>query len=330
MPVLWNEVNSNASGGTELALRALEWHLPPEIMDEVQIVPARAGADTSKLDPTRIRILWCQDLAGDSMTDFLKKGGWRNFHKIVFVSYHQQQSFIDTYGVPPSRCVVLRNAITPLERAPAWESGPVRLVYTSTPHRGLDILMAVFSEICKEDDEVTLDVFSSFKIYGWPERDKPYERLLDACRSHPKVNYHGSAPNDVVRQVVSSSHVLAYPSTWTETSCIALIEAMSAGLLCVHSSLGALPETATSMTMMYPFDERPPNHAGVFLQVLKNAIAEVRSGRVNSDLQVHVSNAIYSWDNRIREWVALVNSLRGEPRDLPISGTEQFTYRIGG
>ena len=326
MPVLWNEVNAAASGGTELMLRALESRLDPALMEQVQIVPARGGGDVSRLDPNLIRILWCQDLAGDAMTSFLEKEGWRYYHKIVFVSHHQQQSFIGRYSIPHHRCVVIKNAIDPLEKAEPYSSGPVRLIYTPTPHRGLDVLVSVFSKIAETDPDVTLDVFSSFKLYGWAERDKQFSTLFKACEDHPQINYHGTATNQEVRDAVSASHIFAYPSTWMETSCVCLIEALSAGLLCVHSNLGALPETAADMTMMYPFDERKGQHAGVFHAVLTAAIDEVRSGRFNGATQKSLVDATYSWDRRLVQWEALIKSMLGEPRDIP---GQTFTYTIG-
>ena len=46
---------------------------------------------------------------------------------------------------------------------------------------------------------------------------------------------------------------MRYPNTFKETSCLCLIEAMSAGCVCVHSSLGALPDTSNGLTCMYEY-----------------------------------------------------------------------------
>ena len=93
-------------------------------------------------------------------------------------------------------------------------------------------------------DNVHLDVFSSFNAYGWAERDEPYQELFDKIEAHPQMTYHGFKPNNIVRNALQKAHIFAYPSIWMETSCIALMEAMSAGLMCVHPNLAALPETA--------------------------------------------------------------------------------------
>ena len=109
----------------------------------------------------------------------------------------QYQNFL---GVPHDHntCVIE----TAIEPVPFIEKprDTIRLIYTSTPQRGLQILVPVFEELCKKYDNIELDVFSSFKIYGWESADAQYEQLFERCRQHPKINYHGFASNDVVRE----------------------------------------------------------------------------------------------------------------------------------
>src|SRR6185436_14024378 len=146
--------------------------------------------------------------------------------------------------------IVLYNAIEPI---PLVEKPPdtINFVYHTTPHRGLEILVPVFENIVREFPNVHLDVFSSFAAYGWNERDKPYEPLFAKIAEHPNMTYHGYQPNDVVREYLQRAHYFAYPNTWLETSCIALMEAMSAGCVCLHPNAGALPETSGGLTRMY-------------------------------------------------------------------------------
>lgn len=329
MGVVWNETNSRANGGTELQLRSLEWHVAPDLLDQVHVIPARGGADLSGLDPSKPRILWCQDPASDPMTSYLSGGGWEAFDKIVFASHHQQQGFLDAHGIPHSRCAVLRNAIVPIDLVDRPDDGIVRIVYTPTPHRGLDVLLSAFMAVAESDDRVHLDVYSSFKLYGWGDRDAQYEPLFDACRSHPQVTYHGSVPNDVVRQALQEADVFAYPSTWVETSCVSLMEAMSANCLCLHSNLGALYETGAGLTMMYPYDEDRPRHAGLLVGLLRQAVESVRSGstRAGPSGAKTYADHFYSWELRALEWTGLIRHVLSVPRQAAPPG-DDFVYRV--
>ena len=327
MPLAKDSLSKNAMGGTELMKYALVDRLPPELANEFQIFVSRVEEE---LDETKIRIYWLQDLPGDPASEHLKDGGWKKFHKIVFNSNWQQQAYVNHYGIPWSHGVVLHNAVTPIPTHEKPNDGTIRLAYWSTPHRGLNILVPVFSKLCEKFDNIELDVYSSFKIYGWEERDSQFEELFQACRDHPKINYHGSVPNEELKKNLEKTHIMAYPSIWTETSCIALMEAMSAGLLCVHSNLGALYETAANWTHMYQYQDDLNVHANAFYQVLNSAIENYWDPAIQSRLmsQKAYADVFYNWDGRIQQWNALLQSLKNLPREIPkIESGQFFQYR---
>ena len=286
--------------------------LPASLLEPFQIIHSRVPED---LDPDKKKILVLHDLVGDPMYDHLRDGGWQKFEKLVFVSHWQKQQFQDYLGVPPSAGVVIKNAIQPIEEH-RKEYDKIRLIYFSTPHRGLDILYAAFNQLSKEFDNIELNVFSSFELYGWPERDKQYQGLFDKLRGHKAINYHKSVSNERIREELKRSHIFAYPSTWQETSCLCLIEAMSAGLQCVHSSLAALPETAMNLTTMYDYHEDPTAHANIFYAYLRQIVSAMSSPmsrnaiRVGTQTQQQLANQVYSWENRSRQWEMLLTNLQ--------------------
>jgi glycosyltransferase involved in cell wall biosynthesis len=86
------------------------------------------------------------------------------------------------------------------------------------------------------------------------------------------MTYHGSVPNDQVLKALDKAHVFLYPNVWKETSCIALIEAIKSGLVCIHPNYGALAETAANATIMYDYDEDPTNHARMAYAIAKGVL----------------------------------------------------------
>lgn len=310
-----NETNTNAMGGSEMVATALAEKLDKELLKEFQIVNSRVR----DLDESKVRIFIAHDLPGDPESEFLKNDGWKVFHKLVFVSNWQMQAYMNYYQIPWSVCTVIPNAIEPIKYVEDKPTDIIRLAYWSTPHRGLNILIPVFKKLCEKYDNIELDVYSSFKLYGWEERDKQFEPLFDECRNHEKINYHGSVPNSTIRESLASTHILAYPSTWLETSCIVLIEAMAAGLICVHPNYGALYETASNWTWMYQYNEDITAHANQFYQVLDGAIQAASEKMIKHHLGSVSSytNINYSWDRRIPNWNSLLISLINENRELP-------------
>lgn len=332
MGIVWSEMNRRSRGGTELMMSRLEESIDSSLLDRFQIVASRM---TEPLDQNRIRILWLHDTADDPEVSHLANGGWRRFHRLVFVSNHQQQEFIRKFGIPWSRCVVMRNAIEPIERPYVghgeWD-GIVRLAYTSTPHRGLNVLVAAFSELARRRDDVRLEVFSSFSTYGWDDKDEAFSELFDECRAHPAIDYRGSVTNDEIRSALSRSHVLAYPSTYQETSCLCLMEAMSADMICVHPNLGALYETAAGLTMMYPFHEEPSHHAGTFFHALETGVSVAKKrletiGWPESSQKAYADSQ-YAWEARAGEWRLFLESLLELPTEID-DPADTFTYSSG-
>lgn len=325
MPFAEDKIAGNAMGGTEIMKLAIEKRLPKELLDNFQIFVSRVH---EPLSDKHIRILWCQDLPGDPASDHLKNGGWKKFHRIIFATHWQMRGFMEFYDIPWSKCVVIRNGIEPIEFKEKSRD-KIKLIYSSTPHRGLNILYSVFNKLAEEDKDVELDVFSSFKLYGWDERDTPYAELFEKLKEHPQINYHGSVSNEEVRAALQESHILAYPSTWQETSCLCLMEAISAGNMAIHPNYGALFETAANWTYMYQWNEDPNWHASVFYSILRGVIEEVRNmpeDQYHGKLMAQKSyfDVFHNVNLLANQWQALLTSMLNEDRSLP---GETFSYK---
>ncbi|AGR47888.1 glycosyltransferase [Sinorhizobium phage phiM7] len=265
-----DELTKNARGGTELLADRLLNVVRAELLGKVQIIFSRPD---KLLDGYR-KILYIHDLPGDPALSNIRSEDYRKqFDLIVFVSHYQRSMFGKHYGFElTDRMVVIPNCIEPIPHKER-STDKLRLIYHTTPHRGLQILYPVFDHLSKlYPGKLELKVFSSFDIYGWSERDKPYEALFDAMTAHPDITYSKSVSNRQIRYELQQAHIFAFPSIWEETSCMALMEAMSANLTCVHSDLGALPETSHGATIMYPFVSDINRHANSFFNVLNAAI----------------------------------------------------------
>lgn len=305
-----NELSKNARGGSELMQERLYRDLPKDLLDKFQIILSRVR----DINPDKKRILWLHDLPGDPESEHLKDAEKRKrFDKIVCVSDWQMQLYNLISGVPYSDSIVIKNAIEPIDIDKKEYNGTVNLIYHTTPHRGLEILIPVYEELCKVHDNLHLDVYSSFSVYGWPDQDKMFTELFDRCKNNPKITYHGGVSNEEVREALKKSHIYAYPCIWLETSCLSVVEAMSAKNVVVCPNYGALPETCSNFAMMYPWNENKKLHAVQFAHTLNNAIEAVKNSADNDspylDFQKQYFDYFYGWDRRQKEWESLLNSL---------------------
>lgn len=277
-----NEISKNAFGGTELTKRSLAKLVSEDLSNEFQIIPSRLR----DIQEDKIRIYWLHDLAEDPEINHLKNENSRNrFHKFIFNCNWQLNDFHMKLSIPFDEKVQIIE--TPVEPIPLLkkEKDKINLIYFSTPHRGLELLVPVFEEIAKTNPNVHLNVFSSFKIYGWEDADKQYESLYDRIRNHPQMTYHGFTPRETLVEYIQKSHILAYPCIWQETACRVLIESMSAGLLCVHPNYAALSDTAAQLTFSYQYNQDYKKHADIFYSNLTQAINVVNEEQTQNYLE---------------------------------------------
>jgi UDP-glucose:(glucosyl)LPS alpha-1,2-glucosyltransferase len=317
------EYNQNANGGTELIARKLEQYIPQELLDKFQIICGRV----SNLNENKIKLLWIHDTPHQIDNSHLERGGWRKFHKMIFISHHQMEEYVREYNIPYSHCVVMKYALEPIKSQKKPEN-KISLIYTSTPHRGLDILVNVFEKLCEEYDNLELKVHSSYNIYAMKERQENYEKtpLYQRMEKHSNIKNIGFVSNDELKKSLASSHIFPYPSTYRETFCLALLEAMSAGLLCVHPNYACLPETVSNWTMMYDYHEDKSVHEQIFYEHLKKAINIVNEKNVQRKLkyQREYVNYFYNWERRTQEWIELLKSL--EHLNPKIKQQANFSY----
>jgi UDP-glucose:(glucosyl)LPS alpha-1,2-glucosyltransferase len=298
-----------SQGGTEQMVAGLKQRVPAELLDQFNIICSRVrGENVSK---TKKNILWLHDTWDDPESEHLKKKeSLDRFEKLVFVSHYQQATYNLALNVPYSKGVVLQNAIVPIEPHEK-PKGKINLIYHTTPHRGLELLVPVVEFLDGMGVDFHLDVYSSFGIYGWPDRDEPYLPLFERIKNHPKMTYHGWQPNSVIREALKNAHVYAYPNIWPETSAISVIEAMSAGCNVICPNFQVLPETCANFAVMYNWNEDNNKHANQFAGVLKMVIdgywAEFNQERLK--FQKAYFDNFYNWDMRATQWKDLLESL---------------------
>lgn len=302
-----NEVSKNAFGGTELTKRMIGELVPEDLAEDFQIIPSRIR----DLKEDKIRVYWAHDLPEDPECSKFADENFRNkFHKIVFVSNWQMNDFVTKLGIPyTNQLQVIENPVKPFELIEKPKD-KINLIYFSTPQRGLELLVPVFEQLAQKHDNIHLNVFSSFKMYGWPQADDQFKPLFDRIDNHEKMTNHGFVPYEELREHIQNSHILAYPSIWRETSCRVLIESMSAGLFCVHNNLAALPDTSGNITFMYQISQDNHEHAESLYKYLDRAIENYGQDGMNdylkfvkayADTRFNLNTISVQWVNLLKE-----------------------------
>jgi UDP-glucose:(glucosyl)LPS alpha-1,2-glucosyltransferase len=306
----------NPKGGTEILKEQLIAQLPEESLDGINLIGSICHPSLVKED--KINILW-QHLSYDQPNVRLMQD--RKFvdsiDYFIYVSHWQYNKFREIYKIPEYKSFVIKNATHTFDTVEKQKDNKIKLLYTSTPWRGLAVLIKSIEILNKTREDFEVDIYSSTKIYGSKfdenEKDK-FEALFDKCKNTPNVNYLGYADNDSVRAAVQKAHIYAYPSIFEETSCLAVIEAMSAGCHVVTTNYGALPETCGEFATMIEFDSSGQNLIERYAETLNSVIDNYKNNLYKDDLEMQIKyyNKNYSWETRIQEWKNFLNYVRTE------------------
>lgn len=263
-------------------------------------------------------ILWTQHAHDQpAMQSLLDPSAAAMWDRIVCISDWQKAMFQQVFRIPAEKIEVLRNAISPAfenmfltagQLADA-KSKELRLAYTSTPFRGLDLLIACFPPIHRRHPTCRLDVFSSMQVYGVPVAQDEYHTLYAQCHATPGIAYRGSLSQSELAKELAGVTMLAYPNTFAETSCIAAMEALAAGLFVVSSDLGALPETCGGWARLIPpiGNGRTPEQFAVdFTRHVDHALHELEANHSSwmqrCFEQSQAINATCTWNVRAAQW----------------------------
>lgn len=106
-----------------------------------------------------------------------------------------------------------------------------RLVY----RKGVDLMIEVIPAICAMYPEVV------FVIGGSGPMSIDLEEMIERHSLQDRVEMLGAVEHHKVRDVLASGHIFLNCSL-TEAFCIAIVEAVSCGLLCVSTKVGGVPE----------------------------------------------------------------------------------------
>lgn len=210
--------------------------------------------------------------------------------------FHKKET-IEQLSLHPSKVYVIPNAINKYSYNPKKFDKPdkVRLINTSSPDRGLSVLLEAVKKI---------DVDFRLEVYNTYDPD-----LSDFKFKDDRVFFYGRTPRDTVKDATERSHIFSYPSTYPETFCLSVAEAMAAGSLPVYSEYGALMEVTGGRGVHYPFEESEEKHAEVFAEKLTAAIETIKSGSWDPSEQIEYINNKYSWANITDEWLKFEQQL---------------------
>lgn len=192
--------------------------------------------------------------------------------RVACVGQWQAATLTQRFGLSRDLCWVGYNPVDTAACAAAAQllaARERRIVYASTPYRGLEHLVRVFPAIRARVPDVRATICSSMQVYGVAAaQDQEQFGAIYRAATALGMEWTGALTKPALYDRLGASRVMAYPNTFAETFCIAAAEAQAAGVPVVTTDAAALRERIVSGASGYLIPGRPdePAYATAFVE----------------------------------------------------------------
>ncbi len=279
------------------------------------------------LPPRVPSYLWLEDMADPQAVAQAAE----RYQKIIVLSRFHRRHYS---ALPEAKFFYSRNGIHPEHFDQAVDRDPYKVVYGSSYDRGLVQLLEAWPRIQAQIPEADLTVFYGFQSArarsfelirrSWrtyrsrnPISFWRYRRSMEASMRQANARHLGRIGHlDVARQFLSAG-IWAYPTHFSETSCITAMKAQAAGALPVVIPSGAVDETVefgaktSTNASDYPGRRLP---ARVYEEWEALLISNLRDPAKVQPLRARMMAAArerFAWETVAREWNAEFHRVLG-------------------
>jgi glycosyltransferase involved in cell wall biosynthesis len=243
--------------------------------------------------------LWCHDLQVPNGHDVSQ------VDKVICLSPFHKNYVCATQGVPENKIWTSRNGIVP-ERFSERKNivkNPMKLVYPSSPDRGLDKLIIMLDEVRKKHP-VELHVFYGFdNLYkaNRPDLTEMADRIRKMISERPWITYHGNTEQKELTRHIMEASLWVHPANFIESFCITALETVCSSTYPITRTLGALQDTlgeARQNGFANLFEENCSTDDEV--RMWSEKVCEALETKVWEKIDVDPNK--YSWESVAQEW----------------------------
>jgi glycosyltransferase involved in cell wall biosynthesis len=227
------------------------------------------------------------------------------YHKSI-LRLHKDGRFLP---MPDNKVFLTANGIT-INPTPdtTQPRNPHSLIYSSSPDRGLVYLLNNWDKIRAEVPDATLDIYYGFQVFdvihrGNPTKMKWKEDVLNLMKK-PGISYHGRVGHKDLHEAMAKTAVWAYPTDFTEISCITAMKAQTLGAIPVCTTLAALDETVKNGIKVDVDITDPEGEKEYFDALISLLKDEERQKEIRENMMEWAKN-YFGWDQVASKWDTL-------------------------
>lgn len=267
------------------------------------------------------RLYW----TGDAPDQYLTYGiGDRRVQSkidgVLTVGSWQADMLSSESGCPRERFFVIRNGV----HLPWFDDSAAadvvrrrrKLIFASSPYRGLQLVAPLFSELVKQLPNVELHVFAGLAVY---DKEQPYqgpevaqyEQLKQVLSQLPRCYVHGNVTQERLAHEYLSSSLLFYPCVFPETSCMVALDSLAAGCPVVTSALAGLPESVGDAGLLIPGTPGSPEYMQHFFQSTFALLTNDSLWQTLSERGKIRMRTEYGWNHVAERFITAASAVQG-------------------
>jgi len=256
-----------------------------------------------RLDKLDRYICLCKTHADFTMSKYPQLRG-----KVYTSSNGVRSAFIEAFERDGGAINPATPSILPVTKQPRVKN---RLLYASSPDRGLKLLLENWFRIKEKVPDAELRVAYGFdncekivRLMGGNDWRAGFVKEMEGLLQQPGVTFTGRLNQlDLYREWFSAS-VWFHPSDWAETSCVTVMDAMATGCWPVSNRLWAVGEHLERIGAGDLFYGVPQKSALVKSYMIEKACERLNGGvlEINRLTMAEKSRRIYDWERVVDQW----------------------------
>lgn len=242
--------------------------------------------------------IWCHDLMAMGIEHH------SIYHRVLALSPFHKGFLKHLFAIPEEKIVVTRNGIdTSRWDGPAPQRDPFKVVYTSSPDRGLDRVIQVMDKVVKEVPQASLNVYYGFDNMVKIGKQAEVDWFMEQIKSRPWITLRGNVEQVQLVRELRGAGVWLYPTNFNETFCISALEAVFSGVWPVVRSYGALPDTLRGLPgTVIDMDCITESEVLAYTDATISAMLRPMDMTLSPQIMSH-----HDWKAVAAEWVQLMN-----------------------
>lgn len=204
-------------------------------------------------------VLWLHDaFYGATSADYAA------FDSVLSLSKHHARCLKERDGAGMS--TIVANGIDS-RSLPAWSGDREnRVIYASSPDRGLEPLLDIWPDVVKAVPDAKLDIYYDWTAFR-AHFPKDAARLDEKIEKAPNVLFHGGVSQPALHEAMTQAKAWVYLNSGdVETFCITRLKMIALGVYPITTKAGALTEIVPEAGF---YVESPDEALNVLIDVLK-------------------------------------------------------------